>query len=98
MLVVRDIFNIKFGRMREALQLWQEGKQHVMGNTAAPPRIMTDLTGDYYTLVLESQFNSLADYEKAMQSELSKPDWRNWYQKFTPLVESGRREMFNVVE
>lgn len=97
MLVVRDVFNIKFGRMREALELWQEGKQHIMNNTTAPPRLMTDLTGDYYTLVLESQFNNLADYEQAMQTEMQKQDWRNWYQKFTPLVESGRREMFNVV-
>ena len=29
---------------------------------------------------------------------MSNPDWKAWYQKLTPLIESGRREIFNVVE
>lgn len=25
-------------------------------------------------------------------------DWGKWYQKFAPLIDGGRREMFTVVE
>jgi hypothetical protein len=52
MIVVRNIFQVKFGRMKEARELWKEGLKFV--NPAN--------------------------------------------QKFIPLVDSGSREMFTVVE
>jgi len=62
-----------------------------------PDRLLTDLTGPYYTLVMESSYPNLADYEKSIQTEMGNEDFRRWYQKFVLLVDSGRREMFTVV-
>ena len=62
------------------------------------PRILTDLTGQYYTLVLESTYKSLADYEETAQKEMSAQGMGALYQKFVPLVDSGRREIFTIVE
>jgi len=29
---------------------------------------------------------------------MQQSEWHNWYQKFVPLVESGYREIFTLVE
>ena len=98
MIVVRDIFQLKFGRMKEAKDLWKEGLKRVSGQGGSRPRLLTDLTGPYYTLVLESTYKDLTDYEASMKRDMSSPDMGAWYQKFTPLVDSGRREIFTIVE
>ncbi len=94
MILVRDIFQVKFGRMKEAREVWKEMlKAMPAGNK---PRLLTDLTGQYYTLVMESTYKDLADYEASMRRDM--PAVGSLYQKFVPLVDSGRREMFTIVE
>jgi hypothetical protein len=33
-----------------------------------------------------------------MKNELGADEWKAWYQKFVPLVDSGYREVFTLVE
>jgi hypothetical protein len=61
-------------------------------------RAMTDLVGPFYTLVMEEEYSSLADMERELKSESGADEWKVWYQKFVPLVESGYREVFTLVE
>jgi len=56
------------------------------------------LTGPFYTLVVESTYPGLADFEKSMKEMFAAKEWREWYQKMIPLVESGRREIYTIVE
>jgi hypothetical protein len=97
MIVVRDIFQVKFGRMKEAKEIWKEGLKHAPP-AMSRPRLLTDLTGQYYTLVLESTYKDLGDYEAAQQKTMSAPEMGAMYQKFVPLVDSGKREIFTIVE
>jgi hypothetical protein len=98
MILVRDIFNLKFGKAREAMSLWQDGTKYLEQNGEGPYRVLTDVTGQYYTVVLESTFKSLAEFEKGHSQTGQSKEWHEWYQKFTPLVESGRREIFTIVK
>lgn len=61
-------------------------------------RVLTDLVGSYYTLVLESTHETLAEYEQSSKSGIADEQWRAAYGKFTPLVESGYREIFTIVQ
>jgi NIPSNAP len=98
MIVVRDIFQLKFGKARDAVALWQDGLQFVRDSAnARETRVLTDLVGQYYTLVLETTYDSLADFESTGPRLMTDQKWRDWYAKFTPLVEAGRREIFTVV-
>lgn len=98
MIVVRDIFQLKFGKAREAVALWKEGLGFLRrSNAMKDARLLTDLTGPYYTLVLESTYESLAEFDREMREMPSDDEWRAWYARFTPLVDSGRREVFTVV-
>jgi hypothetical protein len=95
MIIVRDVFQLHFGKSKEALALMREGRELERKMGYPVSRLLTDVVGSYYTLVSESNFESLADFEKVMNFS---PEWREWYAKFTPLVREGRREIFRVVE
>ena len=98
MIVVRDVFQLRFGKAREARDLWKEGLKIAEKYEMAPGRILTDLVGPAYTMVIETSYASLAEYEQTMSSALGMEEWREWYPKFVPLAESSRREIFTLVE
>ena len=99
MIVVRNVFRLKFGKAREAVALVKEGVAIQKRNGANfSARILTDLTGPFYTVVLELTVPSLAALEAEMPQQMSNKDFQANYQKLVPLVESGYREMFTIVE
>jgi len=98
MIVVRDVFQLKFGKAKQAKQEWKKGAEFLRKAGVNKPRLMTDLVGQYYTLVLESSYSSLSAYEKAHLSAGGSKAFSAWYKRFTALVESGHREIFTVVE
>jgi hypothetical protein len=97
MILVREIFQLKFGKAKEAISLMKEGLAISKSFGFVPDRLLTDLAGPYYTLVMESTYQNLAEFEKSAQSEMVNEDFRKWYQKFVLLVDSGKREIFTIV-
>jgi len=98
MILVRNVFRLKFGKARDA----REAMKHLIAinrrlGFAQETRVLTDVTGPFYTLVLEMSFPSMAELERG-QSTMSDAEWKDAYAKFVPLVESGHREIFSVVE
>jgi hypothetical protein len=96
MIVVRNVFQLKFGKAREAKALWKEGFK-IAKKYGGPSRAMTDYVGPFYTFVLESTYKDLTDYEKSLKKVLGAKEWSRWYQKFMPLVESGYREIYTLL-
>ncbi len=95
MILIRNVFQLKFGQAKEAVEIWKEMVE-LMRNTGigSDHRLLTDLAGTpYYTLVFEVAFPSLAEWRGALGSD----EQRRLYERFVPLVESGRREIFNIV-
>lgn len=100
MIVVRNVFQLHFGKTRDAVALWKEAAQIARRADTAHRefRILTDVVGPAYTLVIETTYASLADFETSVQAMMANPEWRAWYPKFLPLAQSSRREIFTVVE
>ena len=98
MIVVRNVFQLKFGKASEAVELWRKGKPLIEKSSQASVRVLTDVTGQFYTLVLEMEFKSMADFERGHRSTAGSAAWRGWYKKFSALVQSGHREIFQVVD
>jgi hypothetical protein len=97
MIVVREVFYLKFGAAKPALELIKKSKELMQKFSMTPMKTMTDFTGHSYTLVLESEYESLSAFEKDMQSGFSNEEWQVWYEKFKPLVNSSFREIYKVV-
>jgi hypothetical protein len=96
MILIRDVFRLKFGKAKEARALWQEGMKLTRKYGYGPQRLLSDLTGPYYTLVMESEVESLAAWEANFGKTMGAADWEAWYHRFSPLVESGYREIFTI--
>ena len=99
MIVVRDIFYLKFGKAKDAKTLLLEGKEINKKYGFDNSRALTDLvTGHSYTLILESTWDNLTAWDGAMKEGLGAKDWHDWYGKLIPLVESAQREILNIVD
>lgn len=100
MILIRDVFQLKFGKARDALAAFKEMSDHAkkVGWPGGPPRLLTDLVGQYYTLVMETTAKDLKTWESDMHTSMGDSEWRTLYGKFTPLVESGHREIFTIHE
>lgn len=99
MIVIRNVFQLKFGKTREAIALVKEivATQKRAGSSF-PTRILTDLTGTFYTVVLELTAPNLSAFETEAPGLMSDKDFQANYQKLVPLVESGYREIFTIVD
>ena len=101
MIVVRNVFQLKFGKAKEAVAIAKESvaiQKKVLTGVDFSTRLLTDVTGPFYTLVLELTVPSLATFESYAPRLFADKDWQANYQKMAPLVDSGYREVFNVVE
>ena len=47
---------------------------------------------------MESTHESLAAFEKSLGSIFKYEQWQEWYSKFSPLIESGNREIYTIVD
>lgn len=101
MLVVRDVFQAKYGRgdelvalFKEIAEHWQKGVHRVQlhGN-----RTLTDASGAFFTVVTEIEVDDFAAWQQFMAEEFAMPEFGEWFARMTPLVESGRREFYNLV-
>jgi hypothetical protein len=96
MILIRNVFHLKFGQAKEAVTIWKEMVE-LMRNAeiGSNHRLLTDLAGTpYYTLIFEVSFPSLPEWRGALDSE----EQRRLYERFIPLVESGSREIYNIVQ
>lgn len=98
MIVVRNTFHVHPERMKDAVALAKEGRILVERLGFPIPRVMVDVAAEFYTLVLDTEFASLTDFDARLPQNFANPEWQAWYAKFTPLVTGGRREIFRVVE
>ena len=101
MILVRNVFRLKYGKAREATALVKEAlgiQKRVLTGVEFSTRVLTDVTGPFYTLVLELTVPNLASFEKYAPQLFADKEWQANYQKMTPLVESGYREIFTIVE
>ena len=76
----------------------QEAKKIMPPEYAGRSRVLFDLVGPSYTMVWEVTYINLSAWESEMSSGMNEAEWRKWYQKFIPLIESSYREIFTVVE
>jgi len=100
MIVVRDIFRLKFGQSKEAIALWKEAAASLRtsGYGAISVRLLTDMAGpDFYTVILESTFNSTSEWEKAHIAARDNAQWKALYAKIIPFTELGHREILSVI-
>jgi hypothetical protein len=95
MILVRDVFQAKYGKGGELVALFKEAQQ-ALPLVGTNFRVLTDASGPFFTVVTEREVASLADWERQIAEVFGNPGFANWVARMTPLVESGRREFYNI--
>ena len=97
MIVIREIFQIKFGMAKQAIEALNNGKVIIEKTANVPMRLLADITGNSYTVTAEMTHESLAAFESSLSKHFSNPEWQKWYESFKPLVSSSFREIMRIV-
>lgn len=96
MIIVHDIFVCKPGNASKVAKLFKE----VMGNEKEVVNILTDMTGQFNRVIMVSQYESLAAYEKSwedMQKDQEKMKKMSEAMKgYTDMYLTGSREIFRT--
>ena len=100
MLIARQVFRAKYGRGDELVALFKEFNTRMQEAGDATPRfrILTDVSGPFFTVVTEVEVESFAAWEGSFSESMARPWMEEWFGRMMPLVESGSREFYNIVE
>jgi hypothetical protein len=97
-IVVREVFSIEPDQMKRAKDLMREYQNMVKKLNHPKPRIMTDLVASHYTLVMETDFKDMAEFEKILDGAFSTPEWQAFYPSFRKLMRGGHREIYSLID
>ena len=97
MYIERNVFHLKFGASRDALPLWREYLQRTQKrDPALHVRLMTDVSGPAYALIVEISYESFAEMDPSQCRLTNQVDWKEFYQKFIPFCEKAERTYYKV--
>jgi hypothetical protein len=98
MIEVRDVFQVKFGKIDQAVALFARLPKLSPGHAAASVHyhVLTDISGPMYTLVTEVVVPKLGEWETIRDSSFGQPEFAEWFKEFQLVVEGGRREFYTI--
>ena len=95
MVLVRNVLQVKFGHMDKVLA---GVKAAVQANPDAGrvTRVLTDISGPNFTLVLESTASSIDAYWEEMKARFAAEERDPSAELFGQYIESGHREFYTI--
>lgn len=98
MIQVRDVLQVKFGSIDQAVELFSqlstpESGRIIMGEHF---EVLTDITGPMYTLVNEFVVEDMSHFAQIREGQFAQAGFEDWFKQFQLFVEDGRREYYQV--
>lgn len=99
MYIERNVFYLRFGQSKPALALWKEFLAAFrQSGGAGRVRLLTDLTGPAYALVLELEYDSYAELEPSRCRLTAHPAWKAFYEQFSGHCERSERTLYKLAD
>jgi hypothetical protein len=100
MLLIRNVFRCKPGRATALVKMFKEmtSKSQAAG-TMTNARVLTDVASDFWTVVFETEAESLEAWERQFQTMSAggaRADLRKPMEGYMDLVDGGYREIFRI--
>ena len=96
MIMERNAFRLSFGKARESIALWKEIIDEVKTTGGPYLRLMTDITGESYTLEVEAYYKSMSDLKPKQDFWMANEKTNSLYEKFIALCYMAERNYFLV--
>jgi hypothetical protein len=98
MIIVRYVFQTKFGRNDAMLKAYKELGPLIPEQLpqVRRSRLLTDRSGPFFTVVNELDFESMAVWEASRSAMFSSPLFGELMARTGDTIESGRAEFYNL--
>ena len=94
MIVVRESFIAKPSMAGKMARMMKSVFSEIPGVRV---KVMTDLTGKFNKVVLETELDNLQAFEQRMQDYATNPAWRDRMSGYTEMYMTGKREIFQII-
>lgn len=95
MYLVRDTFQCKPGKAKELVKKFKQTIPFMEERNFENVKVMTDVVSNYWTVILELEVNSLADFENT-KGFTSQEKVKDIMAGYMDLVEGRKREIFQI--
>lgn len=95
MYLVRDIFYCKPGEAKELVKKFKQTIKYMTDQDFKNVRIMTDAVANYWTVILEGEVDSLAQFEN-QKGFTSRPEVQEIMAGYMNHIQGGKREIFFI--
>jgi len=96
MILIREVFTTKPGKAGELVKKFKQVIPFMEKEGLKNTKIMTDLVAKYWTVVIESETEDFARFEKEVRGFTSKLEVKEIMKDYMSLVDSGYREIFKI--
>lgn len=97
MILARTSFRLKFGKAKPSLALWKEIMEKTKGHEHSRPiRLLSDLSGPSYTIVLDMQLRGFTDLGVTTHMWHTEPSIRELYPQFVELCDTADSDLFHL--
>ena len=98
MIQVRTAYQIKFGKIDQAVALFTRLPQLVLSEASGSMHyhLLTDISGPMYTLVEEIMIPNLGVWDTTRDRLFGHTDFAEWFKEFQLIVEGGRHEFYTI--
>ena len=98
MFMVRDVFRCRPGKAREVAARFKSLIPDMEANDGFRNcRVMVDAVADYWTVVVEADFEHLEDFERHMSDFGQRETVKQVMAGYMDLVEGGHREIYRLL-
>jgi hypothetical protein len=100
-IIERLVFRGKFGQGDAIERAFREWKAGVGARLGAPIRLLVDVTGPLFTVVVEIEHRDLAHFDELQKAEremYGASEFETWFAGWSAATESGTRELYRVLE
>ena len=96
-LMVRQIYRALKWQVRPAVGLMRRyGALLVDSGVGRNPRILTDLSGPLFTVVIEIETDDLSVWERQRRQMFEKPEFQVWFLQLLNQVDRGSHDIYRV--
>jgi hypothetical protein len=98
MIIEKNTFYLKFGKAKEAIAIWKKILEESKKSNLKSPemRLLSDISGSAYTLVLEMHIGSMIDINSKHVVWATHPTFQELYQQFIPLCDRAERAYYKI--
>ncbi len=95
---IRDVFQVKFGKIDQAVALFSQLPNLTSGKVVLGHHfeLLTDISGEMYSLVSDYVVEDLAEFTAMLELQFAQPEFERWFKQFQLFVEGGRREVYSI--